>query len=1413
MANFQFKDKSVCATYFNIARDNLYRTFSDIELRVFGKGIQKEMDLDNNIRSLLQALIREKKFDLKAEENKMFLWECVEDMFDLYNEDKEKASGLDGIKEALFRKLLYRHFPFLGPVMAMITEKEVAKNYVTDEKNENIRTRKSGVDSDDQINHEASLIQCLAVLYIFALTLSDCRDYYTHHNPLNNQEGLRSVYKRQKLIAYYLKCIFTASKRINKENHHKTTAEVAFIDSKAYKPTEVEGKKIWVSDPAFFLGIVGESFVSNPENEVYQQKVYTNETGWIFQTSNDPKALSDFGIFYLCTFFISRKDTFRMIELAKLFENSPWNKQNVPIRLSQEELDDILKKKGFLKWQEAKKQQETIMDSPMENSVCDTPENNFIKEMLCIYRIRLPKGERMDMYDTPATVALDILNELNRCPNELYKLLSPDDQKDFQDEAKSKDGEEPGMTERKRYEDRFPYLALRAIDESKMLTTIRFQVGLGNYRFRFYDKECIDGRTELRRLQKSLNGFGRLSDMEYRRKEEWALSENAVMQEENKLQLKTYKSEIIEDGETELNLLKMVGDSKDSPAYITDTRAHYNIYNNRIGLYWERGDGDKDKDDAILKFPELKTDKNKEKPKAAIEQAAPKCLLSVRDLPALLFLCHLNQGNGDQVEGIIKDKYELLRSFFLELKENGKVNIGFDKEKQKIFWPKEEKNPKVLKSTEVPQKLLIYIGYLPQSKSKSLKFYATNQAIFRWEMAGKRQELLEKSFDMIGKKSNSYGKKNYERISHVQMATLIMRSIMDWLPMDAQARQKLSGLNYEKLRKFLSLFDGNGVYNQLVLISILANACLLESHPFLRDVVNSKPANIEQLYNRYFAAEEKSLDKLMGKDEEGYTFLKTQDYSLLPFVHSERDRWKANEGSIKKLLEEYLKEDHSLLLPDGIFTDAIWSILTKEPKLCGVIDVQAKQNVSYLISRYFEKVCEDNSQSFYFNKRNHPILTILSNVRIKKDGMATEKFEPQYLTYEEIQNEWLKNKEKRYSQRWAVYDTDKKRLEDSCRKKIQKDESTIHDRSILEGMIRKREKTLKRNLEELETKYKSDIDRENESSPLIKKFADIRKVEHLIRRYKTQDMILFLTAKDMLSKVVSEDQQTRNLKLENLFQKKEQRDQAEHVYFSLTGNYEFPYPIKIGEKGNQIKYLIKIRQENLSMKNYGKLRRLLSDTNPQGRLYTLLSMLAIAHHRKEDNPKFEMIVRYNDITADFAQFESLRPEVFIHLQSLEKEGHQILELTDPTKYKELEHCKEEFILSLGEKVQNMINEGKELKGNYERAQKYKEDEEKYKRILGEVAYKNMGKKKAETWDDMTLKEYEEVSKIDWTTNFRSLVSLIYDKSTEDVLAELRNSFAHGSYEGARRLDSQDLDVPHIAEAMSDRIKKEKGVII
>jgi hypothetical protein len=91
------------------------------------------------------------------------------------------------------------------------------------------------------------------------------------------------------------------------------------------------------------------------------------------------------------------------------------------------------------------------------------------------------------------------------------------------------------------------------------------------------EKTCINGEEEIRSQQKEINGFGRIQEIEQKRQTEY----------QDFLQTAKEKSVKIEGEDINLDLLQFEKDSADSKPYITDSRAYYNIHNNRIGLLWK----------------------------------------------------------------------------------------------------------------------------------------------------------------------------------------------------------------------------------------------------------------------------------------------------------------------------------------------------------------------------------------------------------------------------------------------------------------------------------------------------------------------------------------------------------------------------------------------------------------------------------------------------------------------------------------------------------------------------------------------------------------------------------------------------------------------------------------------------------
>lgn len=228
-------------------------------------------------------------------------------------------------------------------------------------------------------------------------------------------------------------------------------------------------------------------------------------------------------------------------------------------------------------------------------------EQKIIYEMFSCYRMRQVR-ERLDCQKPDYALALDMINELHKCPRELFDLVSTGVQRGFRVKSEDSDVGEVLMV---RSNDRFPYFAMRYIDEQLLFRNVRFQVALGNYRYKFYMKNCVDGgEPRLRSLQKELNGFGRLQEIEEKRKDN-------------------------DSGYGQYIRTTPAADDIQTKPYLTDCHAHYVFNANRVGLslqgdYMPTIDGDH----------------------APCRQ--PDCWLSTYELPAAIFL-HLLGGKPEEI--------------------------------------------------------------------------------------------------------------------------------------------------------------------------------------------------------------------------------------------------------------------------------------------------------------------------------------------------------------------------------------------------------------------------------------------------------------------------------------------------------------------------------------------------------------------------------------------------------------------------------------------------------------------------------------------------------------------------------------------------------------------------------------------
>lgn len=1062
--SIQSVGKHICGSYFNMALTNFNRSMNDI----FVKCDVKLSFTNNNVK------------------------QSLDDLANVMKSSSLKKTINDPVKSLRMKKLLYKRFPLLGPVMDNETYflKKKGKSELTD----------------------ASLEDCLKTLEIIGRCLLHCRNFYTHYHPYNSPEALKKQYNVQSHVARFMNLIFDVSRRLEQRRDGLTANEMEFLTGIGLRYNRVNKK-------------------------------FTEREDWYFMLTQEKagvKVLSDFGLVYFCSLFLAKNYAYRLFDETKLFDNSPL-KSN---------------------------------------------ENTFVREMLTVYRIRMPRGKRLDSHDGLMALSMDMLNELRKCPMPLYQLLSDADKQQFHAEVKNQNEKTEEFFKLLRATDRFPHLTLRYIDEKELFDRIRFQIRLGSYRFRFYDKVNIDGTTRVRNLQKEINGFGRLQEMEAKRRLDW---EKMFQQTE----LVDYEDLY---GNLQSSVTQFVEDTAQTEPYVTDAHASFNIHNNRIGMYWnENGKGALDRNK--MYFPELKND---EDGKADVFQPAPKASISIYDLPAMVFYMFLqgkmNQPkNYDKAEDMIIAKYNSLVRFFKDVEE-GNITPLDNEEKLKDSLD----NKYGLSVSEVPEKLGKWLAGETGDSQPSDKYAKklAEEVKRRRLRAEKRLERFNEDVKAIGNdKATPYGKKGHVKILHSQLATYLMRSVMEWQPSKDGGRNKLTGQNYQVMVASLATFILPAQFNSIKDMFTKANMLSGPSaHPFLKDVFNNTSIrNIQDLYRCYLVKESAFLQK------KELSLLKAKNIKdvvrQLPFARFNRKRYQdRDEEYYRHLASRYLYVDGKegqnavIMLPDGMFTRQIHRMMkilyAGDQKMNIMLDNDvARSNAAYLFSLYMEMGENDYSQPYYKCKRSYELFNILQNRKVRN------VLQPRFIAPKNISGLLTEKND-----RGKVI---LQQIDEYCK--------SIKNTGNHDSLEEAREATARR---------------------LKHLISDCKDTERAIRRYKTQDTILFIMAREILKDIVPDYQDKyaddRTFCLERV---------CEDGFLSQAVNME--YEMKVDGTDRKVK----IVQPNMSLKNYGEFHRLLNDD----RLESLFKELS--HVEKID---------YAALTGEFAVYDQQRSEVFRIVQEIEK---------------------------------------------------------------------------------------------------------------------------------------------------------------
>jgi hypothetical protein len=541
-----------------------------------------------------------------------------------------------------------------------------------------------------------------------------------------------------------------------------------------------------------------------------------------------------------------------------------------------------------------------------------TADKQATAEVFTLYRIRIPQV-RLQSDEGQIALMLDMINELKRCPAPLHDVLNPDDKKRFDTQDDAEGDEMMPQMAMKRKEERFSYFALRYLDETQALPTLRFQVDLGNYYHKVYPK-VIDGETRWRRLHKGLKSFGRLNEfnMESRPKE-WT-----------DITKKTH--ELPED--------------YDRP-YIADTTAHYHSANNQIAM----------KLCATAKgFPKLS-----EKP----WNVQPDIWISEDELPAMVFYDWLDRqvrtNKTSAAQSLILGHRTKIGKLLSDIKEGNVAGTYTDETLMR------ELNARGLKQKQVPDDL---IGYLLGIHGRS---YHENAAAILKGMAEETEKRLEGLERDRARAAEKPGKKLYRPLRPGHIADWLAHDLIRLQPPHPGQKDKTNtgranSTEFQVLQARLARYGSDR--DLLPDAFRMCGLILSENpHPFLHKINVTNHHGMYSFYQAYLVKRKEYITGCMKA-------AKYEDYHFLRISPSQRvDKNASYYQSLAGKL-------HALpvSLPRGLFKDALveWFKLNGSPDMKAAANARA--NSVYLIQKYFETERHDKYQLFYEWKRNYKVL-------------------------------------------------------------------------------------------------------------------------------------------------------------------------------------------------------------------------------------------------------------------------------------------------------------------------------------------------------------------------------------------------------------------------------------------------------
>ena len=730
-------------------------------------------------------------------------------------------------------------------------------------------------------------------LVLLIKTLNAYRNEYTHYEAVNCWSD--ELLSQQNLLIQYLKNAFDGGRRVVKERFSLSDEDMRFL-----------------TGPERYEKVAKLDENGNPiyDKRGKKQEIHRERKDFYYKLDHKEGnyfVLSSTGLVMFIAMFLHKQYTKILIDKSGLFRNRRPNEK----------------------------------------------EKKTIFEIFCVYHLKLI-NDRIESSQPRYALGLDMLNELQKCPKELYETLRDSDKESFR--IINDEGNENLLM---RYSDRFPQLAMRYIDQYDVLPGMCFQVALGKYKHTFYDKKCVDATdaNRVRSLEKEISGYGKLEAVEMARQQQYG-------------GLIKYPATI---------------DSAQSTPYITDHKASYMITGNRIGIMYN--DANRQVLNNNLYLPQLNGKKT--------VNEYPMCWLSIYELPALLYHHLLSNEKADATASIIKQYVNAYRSLFNDIACGVLSTVGEDKYDAIVAQYG-------LKPTAIPKEIQNYLKGIEVDVDDKINDYFYTQLEVLLNETKQRLDRFEADSKSTISKENKFGKKQYITIKPGQLAAWIAQDLLKWTPSAPEKEgrpagwNKPTGLNFSVMQSRLALYNGDvdSLRRVFVNLGMIGGDY---PHYFVENVINSRPGDVLQLYKLYLVEKRKFIERALSdrlSDEEFNSIVEL-------FTPSTQRRWKHRTTQwYKNLAKKYLNAP--IELPRGLFEQPIKTLVRElyadDEDIMALLNKE-RCNVAHLIVETFRINKGDDSQPFYDTyeaPRSYRYFNVVNNRKVRN------KLTELYLTTEEM---------------------------------------------------------------------------------------------------------------------------------------------------------------------------------------------------------------------------------------------------------------------------------------------------------------------------------------------------------------------------------------------------------------------------